>query len=993
VTFKFEQTVFLRKGKNGLENLVRISADDVKKGCVFSVYLDGKYISKVYLESMLTAECWIPEIEKEYKASVRLCSAEECACGDVVLKPQKHLEIHLVHLSHHDPGYTDLMSHVFQRHYEWFDRALDDMEKRDFYPETSRYRISIEQFWSVEYYISKAPKEKVQRLIDRIKSGDIELTALYGNLITEQLGHEECYRALYPARSFADKCGIKLSTACHMDIPGLSWGMIRALCDAGIELLVADFPQYYNWGYKGLVSFWDVEKIYGYDGPGAFYWQTPDGKMIMLWNSSDLGLTSLDKQSVEGVADYLKKHNYPYDVVRISAKSASFDNSPYVPVFADAAKKWNKQYEYPKIITSTNKMFKKAFEKDIDRKKITLPVVSGDLPGQDYPVAALSMQQITATSRKVQYKLVAAEKLTALAGDDIKNQEALLKEAWRDLLMADDHAYGFQFPAGSAMRASYWEKGTYAMRAEATADDLFDKALSSFADRIKGENDNLRLIVFNPSGKKVSRGVEAPLREFDNCGTMFFPSNVDPKRLKGYILNKRRRVNPGEDVWKACKFKLVDMETKEEVPYYIDELKWNDGEYYAPERCGLAAGGKRMGFFEYPGGMERILRFSAMDIPAFGYKCYELEPCDESCNTEAITVKKEISNGIYKISTDERGVCSIVDLRTASEIIDAACPHRIGDVLIRTKRDTYAEVMQVKNVECCENEVYSKIDIDAEIDGAYELKISFSMYQNIDKIDVSLHMLKSAKPLQTMFMAFPFKGKGFEYQGMLCGLIPGKSILPGAQSDFLTVADYVAVKESDVIWSSKDSGVVALGNLWDGYISPAHSCVMEHSIHNPLAEAELNRSGWIYSVLTANNFGTNFMCSQVFDGVYKFSFGVMSIKSPTECAFWGESERNPVVTQFTDRSRGQLPVSASLIDTGDLQCLAFKEAEDKSGYIMRLWNHSDTEMPLNIAVNGKMVADIIICDALEREKEEDLSRMIKPDSVATIKVRICDCKK
>ena len=142
-------------------------------------------------------------------------------------------------------------------------------------------------------------------------------------------------------------------------------------------------------------------------------------------------------------------------------------------------------------------------------------------------------------------------------------------------------------------------------------------------------------------------------------------------------------------------------------------------------------------------------------------------------------------------------------------------------------------------------------------------------------------------------------------------------------------------------------------------------------------------------MLTANNFGTNFMCSQSFDGVYKFSFCVTNKETASAYAFWGEGERNPVVTQFTDRSRGNLPVSASLIDTGPLQCLILKKSEDKNGYVMRLWNHSDAEMPLNIKINGKSITDMKVCDALERETGEVNPQTVKPNSVLTIKIPEC----
>ena len=290
-----------RKADGELENLLRIYIDKPRNE-VITVYVNDEEIFKDRIKG--TIEYWIDEPKEEYTICIKACGENLCEEKLFLLKVPVHREIHMVHMSHHDPGYTDLMSNVFKRHSEWFDAILDEMEMRDNYPDEVRLRIAVEQFWSLDYYLSHTSKENRERIIKRIKKGDIELTALYGNLITEQLGHEECYRAMYPANELAEKCGIKISTAVHNDIPGVSWGLCRALCDAGIEFLAADFPKYYDWGFEGLVSFWDSVSAYGYEGPGACYWKAQDGKRLLLWNSDAILWINVNK------VDRKKRKNY-----------------------------------------------------------------------------------------------------------------------------------------------------------------------------------------------------------------------------------------------------------------------------------------------------------------------------------------------------------------------------------------------------------------------------------------------------------------------------------------------------------------------------------------------------------------------------------------------------------------------------------------------------------------------------------------------------------
>lgn len=794
---------------------------------------------------------------------------------------------------------------------------------------------------------------------------------------------------MYPAKKFADRCGIKLFSASHCDIPGISWGVCRALCDADVKFLAADFPHYFEWGHKGLVEFWNSKEAFGYSGPGACYWKAPDGKKLLMWDSKTYVPESWDESFVEETINQIKADKYPYEVFRATVKTSNVDNSCFITDYADAALEWNKKYAYPHLVTSTNEMFYNAFLENAEKIGVEIPEMSGDMPGQDYPLGAMSMATLTMSARKTQARLVAAEKLMALVKDDemVKNQDKLIEEIWRDLLFADDHAYGHHFSAGPAMKASYWEKGVMAMRAEANTQDVMDKAIASIADRIKEDGSDLRLVIFNPSNEEISSGLMVQMREFDNCGTTIYGSNADPTKLKGYVLNNRRRVNPEKEFWADGKFDLVDLETKKSIPYYLEDRQWDDPEYYAPESEGLGMGTNRYGFLENPGGLKRVLCFVAEDVPAFGYKCYALLPKEDTCAVAKPQTAQYVENGIYRIKVDD-GISGILDLRTGKELLDLNCPYRLGDVLVRNGRKTDVLRMKVIKTEVKQNSVLGEIKIYGEVDGAHDIVIKVTVWQNQERIDAALRILKSAKPLQTMFMVFPFLGDGFKYEGMLCELEPAVNTVPGAQSDFLTVKDYVKVKKSNILWSSADTAVVALGKLWPGYISPAHSCIFERENHTPLKAEDFEGSGVIYAMLSTNNFCTNFMCSQVFDGVYKFSFGAYENADETFCALWGEQVQNPVIPQFTDRTRGDLPVSDSLISSDGLQVIMFKETEDKKAYIARIWNHSADVLPLKLKVDGRTITDFVLCDALENELY--IKNAVFEDVVITVKQKVTE---
>ena len=52
---------------------------------------------------------YIPEVTEKREALFALSTGETFA---LLLRPQRHWEVHLVQFSHHDPGYTDIPAHV-----------------------------------------------------------------------------------------------------------------------------------------------------------------------------------------------------------------------------------------------------------------------------------------------------------------------------------------------------------------------------------------------------------------------------------------------------------------------------------------------------------------------------------------------------------------------------------------------------------------------------------------------------------------------------------------------------------------------------------------------------------------------------------------------------------------------------------------------------------------------------------------------------------------
>lgn len=971
------QTVFLRGNESGtLDNMVRMTVSCVRPA-LCRVLTGGENFLEANLESGENVlEIWIPEPLTPRDAVFSVLTEDETASATAALSAVRHWEVYFLQWSHHDTGYTDLPSRVFDRHCEWYDDLLSQLDRASDMPQDARPRAVVEQFWSLDEYLRRACADKAEKIRRYIRSGDIELTALYGNLITEQLGHEECFCAMFPAVRFARKLGVDIVAASHNDIPGVSWGLCRALCDAGIRYFVPDFPDYYAWGGHHMRSFWDDGLIWNHRGPDAFRWEAADGKRITLWSGRHADTVSYDGGfgGLEGCLDSLAAGGYPYDVIRLQGKGATTDNSPFSEKYSRSAAEWNKRYAYPHITIATNRIFFSAFEKELERKNISLPVVRGELPGQDYPLAAMSMAEITSAARRSHVSLPAAEKLLSLSrGDDLLTDPApRLGDCWRDLLLADDHAYGHHFPAGPAMRASYWEKGVHAMRCEAEIHDMMSKAAASVADRIGAGDSEYRLVVFNMSGYSGDLPAETPLRPLDCSGTELRPGNREPDLLKGYILNNRRHaVLPDEFI--DGFFDLVDMKTGEKTEYQIDTVSYDQPEPYAAERDGLGHGTRRYGFFEDPRGLLATIRFVVKDMPPYGYRAYKLVKRDDIRPSGAKADESlEISNSFYRIKADESGIRSIIDRRDGRDLLCGDSRHRLGDLLVRYAHDEEWEKASVKSVKAESGPVCGSIMIEMYHEHLPKARIKVTLWQGSDQIDVSARILCDAAPLRMTVMAFPLEGSGIRYQGLLNEIEPVKDFMPGSQSDYLAVQDWIQAKDTGMLLTSRDTAMMSLGGLHRGYVSPAHSCIADYGDHPPLTEDDYTQSQ-MFAVLSANNFGTNFMCSQVFDGLYRFVLRrCPDGYDDTGRGLWGEYAMLGTSVMLTDRSRGNLPPCGTMLDTGDMQCLSLRYDGDIGGFVIRLWNHSDHPAEPSVTMWGKRYS-LKPLDAVGRESGRQLT--------------------
>jgi hypothetical protein len=967
-----EPTIFLTPKEGALTQLVRLHVTNSGDAA------HGKLVSRVGNRARETALGLLPTGESVHELYVDeapgLIEADfELKCGESVVDRcsvqwhcPRHWVVHVVQTSHHDVGYTDLASNVLRVHDQWLNDAIDMAESTQDWPVDARFRIVIEQSWSLVHFLRQATPERAARMLSLLRAGQFELNALFGNMTTELCSPEEMLRCLYPSFRLKREYGVPLVSAEHNDITGISWGVCQALVGAGIRFFAPGLPLYYSWGGLGLASFWDEEAIFGRRGPGAFWWQAPSGHKLLFW-CNNTGCGGDPHPSLPGLSEALQRaetNGYPYDVLRWPVNGGARDNSPYVLGFAETIRDWNARWAYPHLVSSTNAAFLASFDACLNAPAAEpLPTWRGELPGQDYPVGATSTAAATAVNRNTHAALAGAEALATVASltTDYAYQAAQLDETYEEVLMHDEHSWGHHFPAGPSALAGQLEKAVHAYRGAALAHDVLNKAMARIADHVRVDGAGIPLVVFNLTDRSRSEIVRAPLRELDNCGStmMAVPPEQDQMGtgyLRGMLLQDRWHLNLPPEVFSG-NFKLIDALTGEEVTTQLIQVQPDAAVPYAAERAGLGAGTKRYGVFEAPEGVRVDLCFTARDVPAYGYRAYRIVPGAPAKPARAKQRSRanSLENEFYCVTVSRQtGALSILDKESGRELVDGDGAHGFGALVVRDPQggEWTTGKMRVRKGEA--GPVCLTLERFGTVRGHPLIHQTLALYEGQKRIEVGMRLLKDATPLLDAHVAFPFKfaHPRFRYEGVLAVLTPGVDDLPGSQLDRLAAQNWVKVTDGEfsVLWSALDAPVVSLGQLWPGYVSPAHRCLVTEDVrlHQRVTSEQMAAHGWIYSDITYNNLGTNFAVAQNGELLFRYVITTHTGDVPDgDAAAFGRQAVSPLAQILARPLPGATLApggSFIMLESAEVPVtlLTLKRAEDQRGLIARIWNIGET---------------------------------------------------
>jgi alpha-mannosidase len=970
VLFTKEHTSFRRvtEEQNELTQVVEVTIEN--KGQAVEASLNVKFRSQELninlgniKESTGTYKFYIPDIRETMPVEFTLKANNEIQ-DRLTMNwiPRKHWEIYMIPISHHDLGYTDTIEHVLRQYCEIYEDVLRFCEETENYPDEAKFRYMVEGAWSLQHFIQKSDKATHEKLAKYIKEGRIEVPALFGNQISDMCSHEELIRLMYPSFRINREFGGKIGFGSITDIPGLCWGLPTVLSGAGIKYFFAGLPNYFEWGRNDIHTFWDEKNILRPHGkPDAFRWKGIDGSEILVYYQGSYGCWSprsceqVEKELPVMLNDMDDK-GCPFSVMRYGGYGCG-DNTGTDIIVSHLVREWNSKWAYPKLIVSTSSMF---FEK-LDEQCEDVRTFSGDLPHTDYSVGAMSSAKETTINRVTHDKLHSAEKLATMSHLLLKSNYPAddIRDAYDNMLLYDEHTWGMAHQVGYIQDWAWSEKSSYAYKASGLTELIFSGSARNIANSIAFDGEGQHIVVFN---------------------TLSF-SRTDLVNIPNFLIEEP--------------FEIIDTETGQKVPHQIIEL--DSPQSPVPHSAGRYARGQ----FNPP---ERFnLAFVAEDVPAMGYKTYQIVSAKDTVPASNCLILNDtsIESRFFKVRLNpETGtVESIYDKELGIELVDKDASHQVNQMITRWVKTGEEESPKVAIIRKGQNgPVYASLVVSTSGDGCPQLTQEIILYDKLKRIDFSNQVLKDSTPTMEVYFAFPFKMDcpDFRFEAPNSVIKPLRDQLPGTNSNYYSVQHWADVSDGNIgiTFTPVDVHLVEFGGLHPCYVSQAH-----HGFTSPNFGADFVKEmtkGYMYSFAIDSNFRTNFQATQLGDILFRYSItahkGDWINGRPRD---FGWAIGNPLIpVPVDDRRKGNLPKSMSLcqIDKSNILLMTLKKAEDGEGIIIRLIETEGHDTEVSVTLPHVSIEKVYETNLVEENENmiavqgQTITTKVKAFGIKTIRI-------
>ena len=155
-------------------------------------------------------------------------------------------KVFVIPFSHLDIGFTGTQQEVSQLYIEMMNNLLEIME---IFPD---FTFTIETYWQLQQWLESSPSQQnIQKLIEYLKSGRLELGVAYASLHTGFMNELSLNSALRYSLEFAKENNFIINTAIMNDVPGYSQDLpdifIRIIFPILCQVLMTNMQIYLNY--------------------------------------------------------------------------------------------------------------------------------------------------------------------------------------------------------------------------------------------------------------------------------------------------------------------------------------------------------------------------------------------------------------------------------------------------------------------------------------------------------------------------------------------------------------------------------------------------------------------------------------------------------------------------------------------------------------------------------------------------------------------------
>jgi alpha-mannosidase len=412
----------------------------------------GKQNTEIDLKSgHQIVEAYVLPVQKSQLEKIEIVfDGKVMAATEVRLNPVRQWEIHIVHQTHLDIGFTHKQEDVLKIQVEHLRTALKYIEQTKDYPVEARHQWHPEGMWAVEEFMRIASKSEKEIFIEACRNKQIHIDVLYAQAMTGMYTDEELFELMGAAKRFEKKYGVQVVSAMQSDVPGYTWGLASALAHNGVDYLSVG-PNWFSKG--GTNDYFKGAKIVGLGAMSGghvfewadqpFWWVNPSGKHKVLFWMPGWGYSgfhqnkfAISEDKVFSYLHHLQEVDYPYDMV-MWRYAIGKDNGPPSLYLSNVVKAWNEKYASPRLVITNNSEVMKTFVKRYGEQ---IPVVKGDYTPY-WEDGSASTSKATSVNRQASEKLSQVQTLWSMISPEQKLFERF-DLAWNKAIMYDEHTWG-----------------------------------------------------------------------------------------------------------------------------------------------------------------------------------------------------------------------------------------------------------------------------------------------------------------------------------------------------------------------------------------------------------------------------------------------------------------------------------------------------------------------------------------------------------------------